>query len=147
DVMMGSMPNLPPDGGADYFSGVASSIRADVGLANLEGTLSTGGSSKCGVGSSSCFAFHTPPSYARWLRLAGFTVLNLANNHAADFGSVGEAQTLAALQREQLRHTGRPGEITVVAVNGIRVALLGFAPYPWAQSLTNIGAAKRLVTK
>ena len=147
DVMMGSMPNLPPDGGADYFSGVASSIRADIGLANLEGTLSTGGSSKCGVGSSSCFAFHTPPSYARWLRQAGFTVLNLANNHAADFGSVGQAQTLAALRREHLRYTGRRGEITVVTAHGIRVALLGFAPYPWAQSLTNIGAAKRLVAK
>jgi hypothetical protein len=147
DVMMGSMPDLPPDGGADYFSGVASALSADIGLANLEGTLSTGGSSKCGVGSSSCFAFHTPPSYARWLRLAGFTVLNLANNHAADFGPVGQAQTRAALRREHLLYTGRPGEITVVETNGIRVALLGFAPYPWAQSLTNIGAAKRLVAK
>jgi Bacterial capsule synthesis protein PGA_cap len=147
DVMMGSMPNLPPDGGAEYFAGVASSIHADVALANLEGTLSTGGHSKCGVGSSSCFAFHTPPSYARWLRLAGFTILNLANNHAADFGPVGEAQTLAALRREHLRYTGKPGQITVTRVHGIRVALLGFAPYPWAQSLTNIGAAKRLVAK
>jgi hypothetical protein len=147
DVMMGSMPDLPPDGGADYFAGVASSIRADIGLANLEGTLSTRGSPKCGVGSSSCFAFHTPPSYARWLRLAGFTVLNLANNHAADFGPAGQTQTLAALRGERLRSTGRPGEITVVTVNGIRVALLGFAPYPWAQSLTDIGAAKRLVAK
>src|ERR1044072_3212771 len=45
DVMMGSMPNLPADGGAGYFSGVASSISADVALGNLEGTLSTGGSS------------------------------------------------------------------------------------------------------
>jgi hypothetical protein len=147
DVMMGSAPNLPPDGGADYFAGVESSIRADIGLANLEGTLSTGGSSKCGSGSSSCFAFHTPPSYARWLRLAGFTVLNLANNHAADFGAIGRAQTLAALGRERLRWAGRPGEITVVTAKGIRVALLGFAPYPWAQSLTDIGAAKRLVAK
>jgi hypothetical protein len=147
DVMMGSMPHLPPDGGADYFAGVASSIRSDIGLANLEGTLSTRGSSKCGVGSSSCFAFHTPPSYARWLRLAGFTVLNLANNHAADFGPAGQRQTLAALRGERLRSTGRPGEITAVTVNGVRVALLGFAPYPWAQSLTDIGAAKRLVAK
>ncbi len=145
DVMMGSTPNLPPDGGSGYFAGVASAIAADVALANLEGTLSTRGSSKCGVGSTSCFAFHTPPSYARWLRLAGFTVLNLANNHAADYGRVGEAQTVAALRRQHLRYTGRPGQITVVTVKGIRVALLGFAPYPWAQSLTEIGAAKRLV--
>src|SRR5262249_30245 len=97
DVMMGSMPHLPPDAGALYFSGVRSSTAADVALANLEGTLSTGGSSKCGAGSSNCFAFHTPPSYARWLRHAGFTILNVANNHAADYGPVGERQTLAAL--------------------------------------------------
>ena len=147
DVMMGSSPNLPPDDGSRYFAAVAPSIRADVALANLEGTLSTGGSSKCGAGSSSCFAFHTPPSWARWLRAAGFDVLNLANNHAADYGPVGQEQTLAALDRQRLLHTGRPGEITVVDVRGIRVALLGFAPYPWAQSLLDIPAAKRLVAK
>jgi poly-gamma-glutamate capsule biosynthesis protein CapA/YwtB (metallophosphatase superfamily) len=147
DVMMGSTPSLPPDGGSTYFSAVAPSIRADVALANLEGTLSTGGSSKCGGGSTSCFAFHTPPSYARWLRRAGFTVLNLANNHAADFGPVGERQTLAALAAQHLRHTGKPAEITVVTVHGIRVALVGFAPYSWAQSLTDIPAAKELVAR
>ena len=145
--MMGSMPNLPANGGSRYFSGVAPSIRADIALANLEGTLSTGGSSKCGAGSTSCFAFHTPPSYARWLRKAGFTILNLANNHAADFGAAGEAQTLAALEQQRLRHTGRPGEIAVQKVHGIRVAVIGFAPYPWAQSLTDIAAAKRLVAR
>jgi poly-gamma-glutamate capsule biosynthesis protein CapA/YwtB (metallophosphatase superfamily) len=147
DVMMGSTPDLPPRGGELYFSGVQRSIRADVALANLEGTLSTGGSSKCGASSTSCFAFHTPPSYARWLRGAGFTILSVANNHAADFGPVGERQTLAALAHERLLHTGRPGEITVQMTRGIRVAVIGFAPYPWAQSLTDIGAAKRLVAR
>jgi hypothetical protein len=147
DVMMGSMPNLPPAGGSQYFTSVAPSIHADVALANLEGTLSTGGSSKCGSGSSNCFSFHTPPSYARWLRRAGFTILNLANNHAADFGPEGQEQTLAALRTQRLQHTGRPGEITVLKTHGIRVALIGFAPYPWAQSLTDIAAAKRLVAR
>jgi len=145
DVMMGSMPNLPPDGGAGYFSDVAGSIRADVALANLEGTLSTGGASKCGAGSTACFAFHTPPSYARWLRRAGFTIVNLANNHAADYGPVGQSQTLAALRSQRVLFTGRPGEITVQKTKGIRVAVVGFAPYPWAQSLTDIPAASRLV--
>jgi poly-gamma-glutamate capsule biosynthesis protein CapA/YwtB (metallophosphatase superfamily) len=147
DVMMGSMPTLPADGGASYFSAVAPSIGADVALANLEGTLSTGGSSKCGPGSTSCFAFHTPPSYSRWLRRAGFTIVNLANNHAADFGPVGQRQTLTALRAQHLLHTGRPGEIAVLTVNGLRVAVVGFAPYPWAQSLTDIAAARRLVAE
>ena len=147
DVVMGSTPNLPSDGGASFFSDVASELKADVSLGNLEGTLSTGGSSKCAAGSSQCFAFHTPPSYARWLKAAGFTVMNLANNHADDFGPAAERETVRALDRYKLLHTGRPAEIAIQRVNGIRVAILGFAPYPWAQSLTNIAAAKRLVRR
>ena len=145
DIVMGSTPNLPPDGGASFFSDVASDLNADVSLGNLEGTLSTGGSSKCGAGSSQCFAFHTPPAYARRLKDAGFTVLNLANNHADDFGPSAERETVRALDRYKLLHTGRPAEIAIAKVNGVRVAILGFAPYKWAQSLTDIAAAKRLV--
>ena len=147
DIVMGSTPNLPPDGGASFFSDVTPELKADVSLGNLEGTLSTVGSAKCGAGSSQCFAFRTPPSYARRLKDAGFTVLNLANNHADDFGPAAERQTVRALDRFKLLHTGRPGEIAIQRVNGIRVAILGFAPYPWAQSLTNIAAAKRLVRR
>ena len=47
----------------------------------------------------------------------------------------------------RLAHTGRPGEIAYQQVGDIRVAVLGFAPYPWAQRLEKIGAARRLVAK
>jgi poly-gamma-glutamate capsule biosynthesis protein CapA/YwtB (metallophosphatase superfamily) len=147
DIVMGSSPNLPPDGGRSFFSDVQTDLAGDVVLGNLEGTLSTGGGSKCGKGSTNCFAFQTPPSYARWLQQAGFTVMNLANNHAYDFGASGLRQTTAALEGVGLEYTGRPGQITVQKVGDIRVALVGFAPYPWAQSLTDIAAAKRLVRK
>jgi hypothetical protein len=147
DIVMGSAPNLPPHGGSGFFSDVDGEIAGDVVLGNLEGTLSSGGSSKCGAGSSSCFAFHTPVSYARWLKQAGFTVMNLANNHAFDYGPEGQRQTIAALRRRGLRFTGRPGQITVVEVKGVRVAVLGFAPYPWAQDLNDVAAARRLVRR
>jgi hypothetical protein len=147
DIVMGSTPNLPPDGGRTFFDGVQTDLAGDVVLGNLEGTLSVGGGSKCGAGSTNCYAFQTPPSYAAWLRKAGFTVLNVANNHAYDFGTSGQQQTLAALRSRQLAFTGRPGQITYQQVGTIRVALLGFAPYPWAQSLTDIPAARRLVRK
>ena len=71
--------------------------------------------------------------------------MNLANNHAFDYGPSGQAQTLAALAKQHLATTGRPGEIAYQQVGDIKVATVGFAPYPWAQSLTNIPAAKRLV--
>ena len=147
DIVMGSTPNLPPDGGRTFFDAVETDLAGDVVLGNLEGTLSTGGSSKCGAKSSNCYAFQTPPSYAAWLKKAGFTVLNLANNHAFDFGASGEAQTLEALRKQGLLTTGRPGEIAYQQVGDARVALVGFAPYRWAQSLTDIPAARRLVRK
>jgi Bacterial capsule synthesis protein PGA_cap len=147
DIVMGSTPNLPPDRGRSFFSDVQTDLAGDVVLGNLEGTLSTGGGSKCGRGSTNCYAFQTPPSYARWLAQAGFTVLNLANNHAFDFGASGLRQTTQALTRAGLRYTGRPGQVTVQDVGQIRVAVVGFAPYPWAASLNDVAAAKRLVRK
>ena len=147
DIVMGSTPNLPPDCGRSFFDNVETDLAGDVVLGNLEGTLSVGGGSKCGAGSTNCYAFQTPPSYAAWLKKAGFTVMNLANNHAFDYGPSGQAQTLAALQKQHLATTGRPGEIDYQQVGDIRVAILGFAPYRWAQSLTDIPAARRLVKK
>ena len=145
DIVMGSTPNLPPDGGRSFFSDVQTDLAGDVVLGNLEGTLSSGGSSKCSPSSTSCFAFQTPPSYARWLVRAGFTVMNLANNHAYDLGPEGLRETIDALDRVGLLYTGRPNQITVQKVGRIRVATVGFAPYPWAASLTDIAAAQKLV--
>ena len=148
DIVMGSTPNLPPDGGRSFFSDVQADLAGgDIVLGNLEGTLSTGGGSKCGPKSTNCYAFQTPPSYARWLAQAGFTVMNLANNHAYDFGAGGLRQTIDALQGAGLEYTGRPGQVTVIRVGGVGVAVVGFASYPWAASLTDIPPAKRLVRK
>ena len=147
DIVMGSTPNLPPDGGRSFFSDVQADLAGDVVLGNLEGTLSTGGGSKCSANSTNCYAFQTPPSYARWLAQAGFTVMNLANNHAYDYGPSGLRQTIAALKTVGLGYTGRPGQVTVEKVGQIRVALVGFASYPWAASLIDIAAARRLVQK
>ena len=50
-------------------------------------------------------------------------------------------------REQRLAHTGRPGEISYQQVGEIEVAVVGFAPYPWAQPLTDIPAARRLVEK
>jgi hypothetical protein len=147
DIVMGSTPNLPPDGGASFFGDVESELAGDIVLGNLEGTLTTQSGSKCGAGSTNCFAFRTPPSYVRWLKQAGFTVLNLANNHANDFGAAGLRETVRTLDRAKLLHTGAPGEIAYQKVGDLTVATVGFASYPWAQSLTDIPAAARLVRR
>jgi poly-gamma-glutamate capsule biosynthesis protein CapA/YwtB (metallophosphatase superfamily) len=140
-ALLGSPPS-------SLLAGVRGPLRqADVAIGNLEGTLSTGGSSKCGAGSSSCYAFQAPPRSAALLRGAGFDDLNVANNHAFDYGASGQRQTLSALAHYRLRWSGRPGQITVFRSHGVRVAILGFAPYPWAQSLLNVPAAQKLVQR
>src|SRR5712691_1290959 len=147
DVTLGRTPSLPAGGAAAQFRAVAHRLAGDVVLGNLETTLTDGGFARCVAGSSGCFTFRAPPAYARGLRSAGFTILNLANNHAYDFGASGQAETVAALDHAGLRHTGRPGEIAYVRIGDVRVAVVGFAPYRWAQSLLDVEAAQRLVRR
>jgi poly-gamma-glutamate capsule biosynthesis protein CapA/YwtB (metallophosphatase superfamily) len=121
---------------------------AELTLGNLEGTLSTGGGSKCGgIGSGTCFAFQAPPSTASALGALGFDLVNQANNHSLDYGPSGRSQTISALRRAHLRHTGLPGEITVLRIAHRKVAFLGFAPYPYDGALLDIPAAKALVKR
>lgn len=146
DTVMGSLPyGLPSDGGASFFDQVDDLLTGDIVLGNLEGTLANGGVSKCGSGSPNCFAFRTPPSYARYIKEAGFTTMNLANNHANDFGPTALRETVRALSRFGIRSTGRPGTVAVQTVDGQRVAILGFASYEWADPLLDIPKARKRV--
>jgi hypothetical protein len=148
DTVLGSSYGLPPNGGRDSLDGVRRSLRlGDITTGNLEETFSVGGSATCPAGSTTCFAFQAPPSYARLLTAAGFELVNVANNHANDFGTSGMRQTEAALRRAHLRWTGRRNQITVLTKKGVRVAFVGFAPYWWAPRLEDIPAARGLVRK
>jgi hypothetical protein len=148
DVAVSSEAGLPPDHGRGLFAGVEPQLRgADVTLGNLEGTLGSGGSSKCARVGGSCFAFQAPSWFATTLRRAGFDLVNMANNHSHDYGHSGILATLAALRGAHLAQTGLRGEITVRRVAGTRIAFLGFAPYPWTSDLLDIPAARQLVRK
>ena len=147
DMMLGNTPDLPADPGT-YFRAVRPELRkgAQIVFGNLEGTLTTATAGKCGSApSSNCFAFRTPPSYARYFRQAGFTVLNDANNHFHDFGAAGEAQTVRSIHAAGLVQTGLPGQITRVTVKGVSVAFVAFAPYDYTASLLDLPAARALI--
>ncbi len=149
DTVMGSRPyGLPPDGGRSLFTAVKPLLTGDVVLGNLEGTLSSGGSSKCGpTPGPNCFAFRMPPSYRKWLKDAGFTVMSVANNHADDFGAIGRRQTRENLVRAGIRGTGWPGSIASLPVAGGTVAVLGFAPNDVSNDMLDIPGARKLVAK
>jgi hypothetical protein len=148
DIALSTELGLPPGGVDGALAPLAPTLRdADLTLGNLEGTLSTGGTSKCGDAgnTATCFAFQAPPATAFGLRRLGFDLVNQANNHAQDFGAAGHAQTLDALRRAGLRSTGDPGQITYLTVGGVRVAFAGFAPYANTANLLDIPAAQALV--
>ena len=144
DITLGSTPELPPDGGRSLFAGVETELRGDLVLGNLETAFTRRWHCPSArAGSTDCFSFRAPRAYGRRLKSAGFTMLNLANNHSFDYGASGQAETVAALAEARLPHTGRPGQIAYLRVGRVRLAVLGFAPYPWAQDLLDLDAARR----
>ena len=132
DIMMGSTGErtaLPPNDGEGLFQEVGAHLRGgDLVFGNLEGTLSDGEEGgKCREDKSPwCFEFRTPTRYVRHLKQNGFNVVNLANNHAWDFGPEGIGNTLETLQGAGIKAAGG----TILAffeIRGKRIALAGFS--------------------
>jgi len=142
DIMMGTdFPEniLPDDDGVGFLAAVTPILGApDVTFGNLEGVLQDGGEpvKQC-KDTRVCFLFRTPTRYARYLQLAGFDVMSLANNHARDFGEDGRTSTMAALDAVGIRHSGREGTVASWIANGRRVALLAFTPNVGSNSLND----------
>jgi hypothetical protein len=140
DVTLGSSYGRPPAAGRPVLAPIAGALRAaDLTVVNYEGTFAPGGPSKCGGGRPQCFAFQAPAGNARTLRRAGVDAVNLANNHAHDFGDRGYASTRRALRRAGVNPTGAPGEIRLMRRNGSSIALVGFSTYPWSAPLGDPG--------
>jgi len=142
DVMLGTdFPEniLPDDDGVGFLQAVTPILQAaDVTFGNLEGVLMDGGEpvKQC-KNPKICFLFRTPTRYAAYLRLAGFDVMSLANNHARDFGEEGRSSSMAALDAVGIHHSGRENTIASWIANGRRVAMVAFAPNVGANSLND----------
>jgi hypothetical protein len=89
-----------------------------------------------------CYAFLTPSWLAPRLRDAGFTHLNLANNHASDFGPGARDSSAEMLRALGLRTYGPLDRIAIDTVRRgdsvTTVALVGFTTYPFAYDLLDI---------
>jgi hypothetical protein len=146
DTTPGSRYGMPPRGGRALFAKVRTQLQApDIMVGNLEGTFGYGGKSKEGTGSM--FWFQAPPANATALAWAGFDLMNYANNHAHDYLDAGMTSTKRALKEAGIAYTGLPGQITVLERNGVRVAFIGVAPYPYSQSLGDISGTAKLVRR
>ena len=147
DVTPGSSYGRPPARGVGMLAAVSDLLRgADIAAVNLEGTLGHGGPPKCAPHASpTCFAFQAPAENAVALAEPGVDIVNVANNHAFDYGATGAAQTAFALRRWGVRDAGRRGAITYLDLPRARVAFLGFAAYGWASPIRDLGAVRTLV--
>ena len=161
---------VPPDSGRGLLDRARPSLQGDLVVGNFEGVLAdTGTSVKCLVPLSAreqrrrrmngdtssvatrpnCYAFRTPTFLAPRLVDAGFTHMNLANNHANDLGVAGRESTERVLEGHGMKLYGPLGR---VAVDTIRrgdslttVGLVGFTTYPYAYNLLDIERSAAVV--
>jgi poly-gamma-glutamate capsule biosynthesis protein CapA/YwtB (metallophosphatase superfamily) len=145
DMNFGMNGVYPPGGAAAMLAGVSGDLHSDLTVGNMETALGSSGTTKCGKGSTNCYAFQAPASEALGVAQSGFSAVNVANNHTDDAGPAGMAETDTALSAARLLWTGRPGQITYLTRNGVRIALLGFAPYDYDSNLLDIPAAQAQV--
>ncbi len=96
-----------------------------------------------------CYAFLTPGAVAPRLAEAGFTHLNLANNHSNDFGPSGRASTDSAFRSLGITLYGPLGRIAVDTVRRgdslTVVGLIGFSTYPFAYDLLDVDRSVAVV--
>jgi Bacterial capsule synthesis protein PGA_cap len=174
DINLGTstlQDGLPPDSGRSLLSQARPSLKGDLIVGNFEGVLAdTGTSTKCLIKVKlphsrrrraarqpaetlavrpNCYAFRTPTWLAPRLIEAGFTHLNLANNHSNDLGGAGRASTERILDSLRI---GLYGPVGKVAVDTIRrgdslttVGLIGFTTYPFAYNLLDIERSAAVV--
>ncbi len=154
DIMMGSTgPKgiLPPDDGLNLFAEISQQLKGgDILFGNLEGPLlDEGDLGKCRETVSPwCFEFKTPTRYGLYLKQAGFTVLNIANNHTFDFGVEGIKSTLETFNRLGIQVFGGQA-VAELSIKGKKIALVGFSYQlsPYSRSLLEINQAKALIAK
>ena len=152
DLMMGSdyqnISQLPSLGGTKLFDATSKFLKGDIVFANLEGPLTAREKSEKCRDRKKCFVFRTPPEYGINLANAGFTVLNLANNHGLDFGLDGLKDTTNALKENNLEYFGSPGRSAIVLkINEINVGLFGVAAHFCCPHINQIKTNQQTIEK
>lgn len=138
---------LPPGNAERLFARIRAPLDdTDITFGNLETVLAdSGDSAKCRPASRNCYAFRAPTSYAATLRDAGFDVLSANNNHAGDFGETGRRATVAALDANDLRHSGPASGVASWQSDGLRIALIAFSTGEGPFRVQDLEGARALV--
>jgi hypothetical protein len=153
---------IPPDSGRGLLDAVDSLLIGDLVIGNLEGVLADSGTTtKCDRPGArrrpgqpppqrtNCYVFLTPTHLAPRLKDAGFTHLNLANNHSHDYGVPGRISSEETLGALGLKPYGLAGQVSIDTVRSgdslTVVGLIGFSTYPSAANLLDLDASRTVV--
>jgi len=151
DLVLGNshlVDDIPSDWDQLYFAQVAPYLKnTDLTLGNLEGALTHYSKTLKVTGNGRSYAFRFPPRYAKLLKDSGFTALNVANNHARDFGEQGFTDTGDNLRQASIAVVGLKGHFATLQVKGLRIALLGFGFYQHQNMVQDLAAASQLVAQ
>jgi hypothetical protein len=173
DINLGTatLPDgVPPNDGRGLLNRARPALSGDLVVGNFEGVLADSGtSSKCLmrapptkrrprhgqspsdtlIARPNCYAFRTPIALAGRLVEAGFTHLNLANNHANDLGAAGRASTERTLDSLGITYYGPLSHIVLDTVRRgdsvTTVGIVGFTTYPFAYDLLDIERSAAVV--
>jgi poly-gamma-glutamate synthesis protein (capsule biosynthesis protein) len=116
---------LATDPATVFGPAAAGLAEPDLTMLNLETSISVGGTPE-----NKSFTFQAPPTAFPALKAAGVDLVTMANNHAADYGGDGLAQTLAAIQRSRFPVIGLGADVEAAykpyytEINGVRLAFI-----------------------
>ena len=142
DMVLGNsfvVEHIPKEWEANYFAGVRDVLkRADIAIGNFEGTLTTHDKTSKTTGTGRQYAFRSPPHYADLMHQEGFKVLNIANNHANDFGETGFKDTASHMRQAGIAVAGIKDQAANISVRGLNITVLGFSYASRFNTLVNL---------
>jgi poly-gamma-glutamate synthesis protein (capsule biosynthesis protein) len=119
------------ENGDRIFSGIADIVKgADISIANLEGPVSATSNRQPAVERA---VFRGPPGAIGVLKRAGFSVINVANNHVLQHGVDAFRETVRLAEKSHLDVIGVRGDAPfhsrpfLASVHGIRIAIVGYS--------------------
>lgn len=133
DVMLGRyIAKVMATRGNDYpFQQITATLHnGDIVFGNLEAVISADGVTPAFP--EKPYNFHATKQASQALKKAGFTVLNLANNHAMDYGPAALAETHRLLNENGIVSFGAGTAINearqpaILVKNGVRFGFLGY---------------------
>lgn len=133
DVMIGTLfpeKRIPPENGASIFKWATEYLTngsPDIVMGNLEGALTHYSVCSKRIRKGYTYAFRMPPESAYLFTNAGFNVFTMANNHSMDFGDEGYREGRKILNGIGIKVAGYKREVSVMNVDGKKVAIVAFA--------------------